>query len=83
MAVYDGCDCRPHSTVQPFMVVEYLWDIMREEAMGYLNGKQSLAESVEGIAGNVTVSVKTQVHVVMRNEVRGNRGGAWDGYEDY
>lgn len=45
---------------KPFTVEQNLWDIMMEEAMGYLNGRQSLEASVEAVAGKIQLYLYEQ-----------------------
>ncbi len=45
---------------EPFMPEGNLWDIMMEGAMAYLNGKQSLEESVEAVVGKIQLYIYEQ-----------------------
>ena len=45
---------------EPFMPEGYLWDIMMEGAMEYLNGKQSLEASVEAVVGRIQLYIYEQ-----------------------
>jgi len=45
---------------KPFTVEGYLWDIMMDEAMGYLNGKKSLEASVDVVVERIQLYLYEQ-----------------------
>ena len=44
----------------PFTVDASIWEIIEEEALGYLKGAKSLIESVDGIAGRIQLYLYEQ-----------------------